>query len=245
MAASGIPSNRLIAIGDVHGCVHALDALLEAISPVAGDCLVFLGDLIDQGRDTRDVLDRLIDLQHRCQIILIKGNHEEMLEAARESEAALRYWEVCGGYAMLNSYHYGGTLARVPAEHWALLATCRPYFETNEFIFTHANYLPDLAMEAQPEHQLRWALLEPAEVRPHFSGKPVFVGHTEQPNSEVLDLGFVVCLDTACWRHGWLTAMEVRTRQVWQASRFGILRAPSEETHRGLLAQLATPVIVG
>lgn len=40
---------RLIAIGDVHGCVHALDALLEAIAPVQDDCLVFLGDLVDQG----------------------------------------------------------------------------------------------------------------------------------------------------------------------------------------------------
>ena len=45
-----------------------------------------------------------------------------------------------------------------------------------------------------------------AEAQPHLSGKPVFVGHTEQRNSEVLDLGFAICIDTGCCRHGWLTA---------------------------------------
>ncbi len=77
-------------------------------------------------------------------------------------------------------------------------------------------------------------------MRPHFSGKPVFVGHTEQRNSEILDLGFAACIDTACWRHGWLTALEVHTRQAWQASRWGLLRDPDESTHRGLLPNLAT-----
>ncbi len=233
------PAARWIAIGDVHGCVHALDTLLEAIAPTHADCLVFLGDLIDQGRDTRDVLDRLQDLQQRCSVVLIRGNHEEMMYAARESEAALRYWEVCGGFATLNSYRYGGTLANVRPDHWALLDTCRPYYETDDVIFTHANYMADLPMSEQPDHQLRWALLEPAEARPHYSGKPVFVGHTEQPNSEVLDLGFMVCIDTACWRHGWLTAIDVHTRQIWQASRFGMLRDPQEAAHRGMLARLA------
>ena len=229
---------RLITIGDVHGCVHALDALLEAITPTADDCLVFLGDLVDQGRESRDVLDRLIALKDRCAVVLIQGNHEEMMFAARESEAALRYWEVCGGIATLNSYRYGGKLSDIPAEHWALLDTCLPYYETDDAIFTHANYLADLPMSQQPDHQLRWALLEAAEAQPHLSGKPVFVGHTEQRNSEVLDLGFAICIDTGCCRHGWLTALEIHTRQVWQASKFGMLRDPDEAAHRERLAQL-------
>src|SRR6476659_4909828 len=116
-------SPRLIAIGDVHGCVHALDLLLDMISPRISDQLVFLGDLIDQGRDTRDVLDRLLELQAQCQVILIRGNHEEMMFAARESEAALRYLENCGGIATLNSYFFGAKIEHVPADHWKLLDT--------------------------------------------------------------------------------------------------------------------------
>ncbi len=232
-------AGRLIAVGDVHGCVHALDALVEVIAPAANDELVFLGDLIDQGRDSAEVLDRLIDLKRRCQVVLIRGNHEEMMFAARENEQALRYWEVCGGFATLNSYRYGAKLEEVPQEHWALLSEARDYYETADVIFTHANYLPDVPMALQPEHQLRWALLEPAEAHPHASGKTVIVGHTEQHNSEVLDLGFLVCIDTACWRHGWLTALEARTRQVWQASRFGMLRDQGEAAHRHATAALA------
>lgn len=229
----GGPAGRLIAIGDVHGCVHALDAVLEAILPRRQDTLVFLGDLVDQGRDTREVLERIRVLPASCNVVLIEGNHEEMMLAARESESALRYWEVVGGYATINSYRYAGKLSDIPPEHWRLVESCQPYFETDEFIFTHAGYLPDVPMSEQPEHQLRWALLDPAEVRPHFSGKRVFVGHTEQRNSEVLDLGFLCCLDTACYKHGWLSAMDAHTGQLWQASRFGMLREQDEASHRG------------
>jgi serine/threonine protein phosphatase 1 len=237
-------SGRLIAIGDVHGCVHALDAVLEAIAPTADDQIVFLGDLIDQGKESREVLERIIALKRDCRVVLIRGNHEEMLYAAWASEGALRYWENCGGVATLNSYRFGGKLADVPAEHWALLDTCVPYYETDEFIFTHANYLADLAMDEQPEYTLRWALFEPPKERPHFSGKTVVVGHTEQKNAEILDLGFAMCIDTACWRYGWLTAIEAPSRDYWQASRWGILRDSDETSHRSRLKELLQPSAV-
>lgn len=233
--------SRLIAISDVHGCVHALETVLEAIQPTPQDQLVFLGDLIDQGRDSREVIDCLLDLASSTQLIVIQGNHEEMLLAARDSEKALRYWENCGGVATLSSYRFGGNLGDIPKEHWAFLEKTRPYFEADAYIFTHAGYDPELPMDQQEGHQLRWALFEPELMRPHRSGKPVIVGHTEQPTSEVLDLGFAICIDTACWRHGWLTAMELPSKRLWQASRWGLLREPDEPTHRGRLQQLASP----
>lgn len=230
-------SARLIAIGDVHGCAHALEKLLEEISPTPSDRLVFLGDLIDQGRDSAAVLARLLELKQQTQVVLIQGNHEELLFAARESESSLRSWENCGGVSTLNSYRFGASLADIPPEHWQLLESCLPYYETDDFILTHANYSPELPMEEQAPYQLRWALFEPEEMRPHESGKTVIVGHTEQKNSEVLDLGFAICIDTACWRYGWLTAFDVHARTLWQASRWGILREAEEPTHRGKLPQ--------
>ena len=111
---------RLIAIGDIHGCVHALDVLLGEIAPISSDRLVFLGDLIDQGRDSGAVIDRLIQLQQQCDVVLIKGNHEEMILAARESESSLRYWENCGGvdaelipFWCSSSGHTAGTLGAI------------------------------------------------------------------------------------------------------------------------------------
>jgi serine/threonine protein phosphatase 1 len=232
-------SDRLIAIGDVHGCIHALDALLKEIVPRSSDQLVFLGDLIDQGRDSAAVLDRLIELQQQCQVVLIKGNHEEMLVSARESEKSLRYWEECGGVYTLNSYKFGADLDAIPPQHWQLLSTCQPYYETDRLILTHAHYDPKQPMNLQESYQLRWALFEPDEMQPHHSGKTVVVGHTEQRNCEILDLGFAICIDTACWRHGWLTALELNSRTLWQASRWGLLRDDKEPTHQGKLPQLA------
>jgi len=227
----------LIAIGDVHGCVHALDTLLEAIKPAQSDELVFLGDLIDQGRDSAAVLDRLIELRQRCRVVLIRGNHEEMLLAVHESERALRYWEHCGGSYTLNSYRFGATVAEIPLRHWQLLREQVAYFETDSLILTHANYLPNVPFCEQPDHQLRWGLFEPGEMRPHESGKRVIVGHTEQSNGEILDLGFATCIDTACWRHGWLTALAPHSGECWQASRWGVLREPEEPALRGKLPQ--------
>ena len=233
---------RLIAIGDIHGCIHALDVLLAEIAPTSSDRLIFLGDLIDQGRDSCAVLDRLIRLQQECDVVLIKGNHEEMILAAQESESALRYWENCGGVSTLNSYRFGAVLGDIPPEHWSLLESCQPYFETDEFLLTHANYLPDVPISQTDEYQLRWALFEPEEMRPHQSGRTVVVGHTEQRNSEILDLGFAINIDTACWRHGWLTALDCHSRDSWQASRWGLLRGAEEPTHRGMFPQHVVPL---
>jgi serine/threonine protein phosphatase 1 len=194
-----------------------------------------LGDFVDQGRESREVIDRLIDVRRRCQLEVIQGNHEEMMLAARTNEKALRYWENCGGVATLNSYRFGGTLADVPNTHWEFIESCVAYVETNDAIFTHANFDPHLPMTEQSDHTLRWALLDPDDVHCHDTGKTVIVGHTEQRNGEILDVGCVKCIDTACCRYGWLSAVELHTGEVWQASRWGLLREPGEATQLGRL----------
>lgn len=225
-------SGRVIAIGDVHGCIHALETLIEAIAPTSGDTLVFLGDLIDHGHDSRDVLAAIIALESRCRVFLIEGNHEEMMLWARNDEKAFAYWQNHGGAPTLTSYHFPGRLDDIPPEHWRLVERCLPFYETDDFIFTHANYLAGVPMAEQPGQQLRWALFDPQEMQRHVSGKGVIVGHTEQRDGEVLDLGFAICIDTACWRYGWLTAIEPSTSDIWQASKWGVLRERGEETHR-------------
>jgi serine/threonine protein phosphatase 1 len=231
-------SGRLIAVGDVHGCIHALDAVLDAIAPARNDELVFLGDMVDHGRNSKEVLDRILELQRQCRVVLIQGNHEELMLRARESEQDFSYWQNCGGATTLSSYNFPGRLTDVPDSHWELMQSCRPYYETDQFIFSHANYLPEAPMSEQPPYELRWALFEPTEQRPHSSGKPVLVGHTEQREGEVLDLGFAACIDTACWRYGWLTAIEPSTGDVWQASKWGVMRDKGEATHREALSEL-------
>jgi serine/threonine protein phosphatase 1 len=70
---------RTFAIGDVHGSDTALRTLLKSIQPVAADTLIFLGDLVDRGPGTKQVLDEVLRLQNVCCVILVQGNHEEMM----------------------------------------------------------------------------------------------------------------------------------------------------------------------
>lgn len=212
------PEGRLFAIGDVHGCSAALAALVDAIDPRPEDTIVTLGDYIDWGPDSRGVLDLLIGLSRRCRLVPLLGNHEEMLLAALESGPDLRYWLGFGGEQTLNSYEYDGGGDMIPDEHVRFLRGCRDYFETSGRIFAHANYEPHLPIHQAGGGTLRWLHVDARVQRPHYSGKTVVVGHTPQVGGEVLDLGFLVCIDTDCSRGGWLTALDVGTGRVVQAN---------------------------
>ena len=78
-------TDRIIAIGDVHGCSAALGALLEAIQPTQQDTLVFLGDYIDRGPDSRGVLEQVIALAERCTVVW--GFHSALSSAEAGSTA--------------------------------------------------------------------------------------------------------------------------------------------------------------
>jgi serine/threonine protein phosphatase 1 len=71
---------------------------------------------------------------------------------------------------------------------------------------------------------LRWESLRATTPGPHESGKTVIVGHSSQKSGEILDLGHLACIDTFCYGGGWLTALDVKTGDVWQASRDGTMR---------------------
>jgi serine/threonine protein phosphatase 1 len=128
----------------------------------------------------------------------------------------------CGGIAALDSYGFSGQLDLVPREHFRFMGSCLPYHETESHIFVHANYKPDLPLDRLDDHTLRWLSLRDFVPGPHCSGKVVFTGHT--PQSNILHLGHLVCLDTACCDGGWLTAMDVASGTIWQVSECGDVR---------------------
>jgi serine/threonine protein phosphatase 1 len=224
--------SRTIAVGDIHGCARALAALIEAIRPTADDTIVPLGDYIDRGPDSKGVIDQLLALGQCCRLVPILGNHEEMLMAAGADGATSRFWLSCGGEATVQSYGRPplrgelspGELKRlIPPEHVEFLRTCHDFHETATHLFVHASYAPDLPMREQSADMLRWNSIRGA-AEPHVSGKVAVVGHTPQKHGEILDLGFLKCIDTYCHGGGWLTALEVHTGTVWQADRHGTLR---------------------
>jgi serine/threonine protein phosphatase 1 len=78
----------------------------------------------------------------------------------------------------------------------------------------------------QPFELLRWESLRDVVPGPHFSGKTVITGHSSQKTGEILNLGYLVCIDTYCYGGGWLTALDVHTQEAWQTDLQGELRPP-------------------
>lgn len=215
---------RTIAIGDIHGYAAALHALLRAIDPQPDDTLVALGDYIDRGPDSREVIERMIALRQQCQLVPLLGNHDEMLLNICQGKMELMSgWMLFGGDATVASY-YGNVPDDVPREHVEFLQECGRVYETERHFFVHANYYPNLELQQQPSEALRWESLRDRRPLPHCSGKIAVVGHTAQRDGEILDLGFLKCIDTWIYGNGWLTALDVDTGQVWQADKEGRMR---------------------
>ena len=121
-----------IAIGDIHGCARTLGALLDRLALTEDDHLVFIGDYIDRGPDSRGVVDRLIELRRTQPCTFLRGNHEALMLSYLDF-GDYELWGMNGGTATLRSYTSNGHPARIPEEHVRFiraLAHCSTYWPT-------------------------------------------------------------------------------------------------------------------
>jgi serine/threonine protein phosphatase 1 len=219
---------RVLAIGDIHGCLGPLDDLLAWVKPQPDDVLVTLGDYADRGPDTRGVLDRLIALKKARPLICVRGNHEIMMvDAWLGGRAEQKMWLGVGGVQALGSYGPApgrtGTLDDVPAEHWHFLQNeLVDYHESELFIFVHAGLDYSTEMDEQPNYKLFWDNLE-TDLR-HHSGKTVICGHTPQKSGVPRVVPGGVCIDTHAYGGGWLTCLDAVSGRYWQADTLGRTR---------------------
>jgi serine/threonine protein phosphatase 1 len=217
---------RILAIGDVHGCACALDALLRAVAPAPDDLVITLGDYVDRGLDSAGVLNRLVRLSQTHRLVALRGNHEEMMIAAREGDGPLAFWLACGGEPTLMSYcpfDDRGTIADVPDEHWDFLErVCVDSFETKGHLFVHGGVVPHQPLDRQLPLVLHWQTFERQE--PHASGKVVVCGHTPRRDGVPANVGHAVCIDTNAYDDGWLTCLDVGSGGYWQANERGEVR---------------------
>ena len=132
-------------------------------------------------------------------------------------------WLAYGGEATLRSYD-ARDLGGVWPQHIEMLAACPVYFETRRHFFVHGNYQPNAPLARQPARGADVGVAQEAVPGPHISGKTAIMGHTAQKTGRIFDLGHLKCIDTWCYGEGCLTALEVYTGEVWQASKDGRLR---------------------
>ena len=184
--------------------------------------------------DLQTYFDERTDIHHICPQAWCQANGIDARRCdcvVNKTPISAKTNRMIGGTEALASYGYKGgpelrtadLRALIPAEHFQFLKGCRDYFETVRHVFVHAYYEPDRPLHGQRWGGLRWASLPPVPAR-HCSGKVAVVGHTPQKNGEVLDLGYLKCIDTFCHGGGWLTALEVGTGKVWQANLAGEMR---------------------
>jgi len=222
------------AIGDIHGCLGKVERLLECLRyDPATDRLIFLGDYIDRGPDSKGVLDLMCRLQRGNPAnVFLMGNHEDnfctYLQACLTAGGA-SYWLkepffAGGGVATIQSYcpqlrdpYDERLVAAVPPEHLTFLTTLQLYWTDDQYIAVHAGVRPGIPLERQSANDLL-RIRGPFLFTPHGLDKCVVFGHTPFP--EVRRDADKIGIDTgACYTgmgYGKLTALCLQTQQTFQ-----------------------------
>jgi serine/threonine protein phosphatase 1 len=232
---------RIIAVGDLHGNSQPLKELLSRIQVTDRDLIIFIGDYIDRGPETKLVIEELIRLRSfHPNLIFLKGNHEDMMLGAMGFNAVIKdvnTWLYNGGTQTLISYgmnrdeilllsgkkvddkHNGIIKNLLPRSHVEFLEELIPFAETEHFFFCHAGVNPGntLLEGKQILFDLLW-------MRDHIYSdefawdKTVVCGHT--PLRDVLIKEKLICIDTGLYCYGTLSAIDVLTNQLYQVYRF-------------------------
>jgi len=176
--------NRIFAIGDIHGCHDKILSLIDRIDiRWSEDTLVFLGDYIDRGPRSFEVLEFLIDLKKKYpKTIFLKGNHEAMFLNFLSGAETLTYI-YNGGQQTIDSYYKHSEdkpRLQIPEEHLDFLNSLVLCHQTEDYIFVHAGMRPGTPVEKQSAEDMLW-IREPFVSTPNHFGKPVVFGHTPFP----------------------------------------------------------------
>lgn len=219
-------NNKRLVIGDVHGHYDALLGLWENITPNQDDQVYFLGDLIDRGPQSAQVVEFVMSNNYNC----IQGNHEIMLlntlEQGQKNYNVLHTWLQNGGSATVNSY--GQKMP--PPEHIEWIKNLPLYYDLEDYWLVHAGVDPNMPIEQQSSNQFCW-IRKPFHHsnQPYFKDKTIIIGHTITFTFKGLRSGQLakgqgwIGIDTGVYhqQHGWLTALDLNELMVYQVNSFG------------------------
>lgn len=220
----GRAEGRLFAIGDIHGCPDELRALLNTIAPRRGDTVVFIGDYVDRGPSSRDVIEQVLELPSTgAECVMLKGNHEDMM---------LSYLGLPGNYgdsflfnggaATLDSYgvgerELGHAIERIPDRHLEFLTRLALSYLRPPYLFVHAGVMPARQLEEQEPEDMLWIRQE-FIYNPHRIDATVVFGHTPM-RAVMIDLPYKLGIDTGLVYGGKLSCVEFNEGALYQVSR--------------------------
>jgi len=229
---AGPRGHRAYVVGDVHGRLDLLERMIAMVEqdfadrPVRKATLIFVGDLIDRGAHSAQVVERLRTYRHRgIDTAFILGNHEEVLLRILNGETGLiGKWRSFGGRECIESYggdeaEFGRLEERValsrireiiPHEHVDFLMSFSDSCRFGDYLIVHAGIRPGVEFEAQSQEDLRW-IRAPFLDYPGDHGFVVVHGHTIVP--EVVEAGNRIAIDTGAYRTGRLAALVIEGRE--------------------------------
>lgn len=219
--------SRLIAVGDIHGQFDMLQELMGKIDPSDRDFFVFIGDYIDRGKKSREVVDYLINFKKEYRSVFLRGNHEDMLlDLLGLDEEAIYglYYEGNGGIFTALSYgDVGSTVADlghlIPQEHLEFIKDTKIFFETDHYYFAHGGVMPGVPFGEQKREVLIWIRHQFINY-PTGLGKIVVFGHS--PQRRVLITVDKIGIDTGAGYFKKLSAIDLFTKEIFQVSyRYG------------------------
>ena len=202
--------NKIFVVGDIHGCFDKLCALMGKI-PInyAQDQLIFIGDYIDRGQSSVDVVDYLMGFKKRVPgTLFLKGNHEDMLQNYLDGSDRFTYM-LNGGQRTLDEYLKRSNNAKafpIPSEHLEFFNSLHLYYQTEDYIFVHAGLREKVPLESQEKTDLLWIRDEFIHSDFNF-GKRVIFGHT--PFKEPLLQSNKIGIDTGAVYGNRLTCVQL------------------------------------
>lgn len=207
----------LYAIGDLHGQRAVLDLLVQRVPFQPDDEIVFIGDFIDRGPDSKGVVDRVLEFKLRHpKTVCLRGNHEDMLLdfLHQQGQYQPNVFMMNGGWATLESYGLDPRERpmRLPPLHVRFFQDLRYRHEAGGFHFVHAGFRPGVPLDQQSPHDMLWIRHEFFESDAGF-GHPVVFGHT--PMREVFDrLPRLLGIDTGAAYGNMLTCVRLGEGKV-------------------------------
>lgn len=203
-------NERVFIVGDIHGCLGMLKRLLKKIcwNPKL-DRLIFLGDYIDRGYDSKGVIDLILEISSNSdRVHCLIGNHENLfLEYLIKGN--ITAFLLNGGNTTLNSYRREtaqGIEIDIPDEHIAFLKSLEPWIELEDYYVVHAGFMPGVPIKKQNFDDLIW-IREPFIYSDYNFDKKVIFGHT--PFVEPLIMDNKIGLDTGAVYGNKLTCLEL------------------------------------
>ena len=214
-------------IGDIHGCLAEVRYLIEQLPLEQSDRLVFLGDYIDRGPDSKGVVSYLLELrkQGKIETVFLKGNHEDMfLDYLGFSGNHADVFLNNGGQATLASYGIpepsfagAGIVTQLPRAHLDFYHSLETFCVVEPYLCVHAGIQPLKKLEEQTAAEMYWIRGEFIR-NPHKLPFTVLFGHS--PHKEVLfDLPYKIGLDTGLVYGNKLSCFGIEEKMLYQIKR--------------------------